>query len=421
LERIFEPISFGAAGDGKAIDTAAVQSAIDAASASGGGAVVLRKGNFRCGSIFLKTGVRFIIERNASIVGSRDLADYVIQDTRFEGRTCRWPLALVNASGLSDVCIEGEGAIDGDGEPFWKQFWDARREAVEKNAPFTNRDIMRPRLVFVDSCSLVSVRGVELRNSAFWNLHLYNSDQVTVEGISVKAPHEGIRAASSDAMDIDACANVLVRDCSFATDDDCVCIKGGKGADAHEINRPTENIVVERCHFGFGHGVITFGSEACKVRNVTVRDCVVEGENNTVRFKFRDDTVQSFENIVFERIDIRNSGWLFDMKSWVSRQDEVLASGLPTTVRNLVVRDITATGMKSPGIIAATPPAVRIENVLLERINVAGIPGATDCAPSREDDLEQLGGAIPGKLTIVGVSDCRIKDVIIDGKKMEPM
>ncbi len=406
---------FGAIGDGKTLNTLAIQAAIDSAAAHQA-IVVVADGIYLSGALFLKQGMALEIRQGATLLGSADLADYPIQETRFEGRLCTWPMGFLNAVHICDIKVYGEGALDGNGSGFWKKFWDAREVAIAKNAPFSNRDIMRPRLCYFEDCNRIHLEGLTLQNSAFWNLHLYRSCDISIKGLVIKAPHEGIRAASSDAIDIDACSNVSISDCTFSTDDDCVCIKGGKGPDAHVINPPTENIVVQRCRFGFGHGVITLGSEASLVRNIVVRDCVVEGENSLVRCKFRSDTYQRFENILFEKITLQGGGWLFDVRPWVSRQDEVLGEGLSSSISNLVVRDITANDMQSPGVLGKGCPELMLSGIQLEHINFTSKQGATGRL-IRADEVEKQE-TLPGVLAFERGADIVFHEVYIDGDKM---
>lgn len=406
--------AFGAIGDGRTLNTLAIQAAIDEA-ATQQAVVVVADGIYLSGALFLKQGMALEIRKGATLLGSPNLADYPIQQTRFEGRLCTWPVGFLNGMHLSDVKVYGEGTLDGNGFPFWKQFWDARQAAIASNAAFSNRDIMRPRLCYFEDCDHIHLEGLTLQNSAFWNLHLYLSHNITIKALTIQAPHEGVRAASSDAIDIDACSNVTISDCTFSTDDDCVCIKGGKGPQAHSINPPTENIVVERCRFGFGHGVITLGSEAALVSNVVVRNCVVEGENSLVRCKFRSDTYQRFENILFEGITMQGGGWLFDVRPWVSRQDEILGEGLPSCLSNLVVRNINAIDMQSPGVLGKGCSDLLLEGIRLEQIVFTSKVGATGRL-IRADEVEKQE-TLPGILAYETNADIRFVEVLIDGVK----
>ena len=408
--------AYGAIGDGKTYSTQAIQRAIDEAARTGA-TVLVPPGTYLCGSLFLKQGMALELHKGAVLLGSPHLEDYTLQETRFEGRICQWPLALLNAQNLEGVHVYGEGTLDGNGIPFYKQFWEQREKAIAQDRPFSNRDVMRPRLFFVEHCTSVAIEGITLQNSAFWNLHLYNSKEIIVSGLTIQAPHAEVRAASSDAIDIDACQKVTIKECTISTDDDGVCIKGGKGPDAHLVNQPTEDILIDHCRFGFGHGVITFGSEASIVRNVRIKSCVVEGENTLVRYKFRGDTYQHFEHMLFEDIIIKKGGWLFDVRPWVSRQDELLGMDQMSIVSDLVVRNIIATDMQSPGVLGVSSEHLKLESILLQSISFTSAPDATGSLV-RADEHEKQDAPV-GKLSYDKTGDIVFHDVFIDGEPLD--
>lgn len=314
----FPITAHGAVADATALNTAAIQAAIEAAGAAGGGRVVVPAGTFRSGAIFLRQGVELHLAEGAVLLGSNDIGDYPKRRTRIEGHFPEWRVALVNATGLRGVRISGPGRLDGNGTLFWAAFWQRRKE----NPRCTNLEVERPRLVHLDTCTDVVLTGLELRDSGFWNIHLYRCRDVLLEGLDIFAPGAGagpVRAPSSDGIDIDSCQDVTVRRCKIAVDDDCIALKGSKGplADRDEASPPVENILIEDCTFGAGHGVVTCGSEATVVRNVTVRRCRVAGQNNLVRLKLRPDTPQRYENLVFEDITVDGGGRVFDVNPWM--------------------------------------------------------------------------------------------------------
>ncbi len=117
---------FGATGDGKTLDTLAIQQAIDKASTEGG-TVVVPKGTYLSGSLFVKSGVTLNVERDATIVGSQTIGDYPMMPTRVAGIEMSWPTALVNVYGQHDAAVTGEGTIDGNGKIFWDSYWTLRK------------------------------------------------------------------------------------------------------------------------------------------------------------------------------------------------------------------------------------------------------------------------------------------------------
>ena len=407
-------IDYGAISDGVTLNTSFIQKAIDEASLHNNSTVVIPEGIFLSGAIYLKKGVNLQID--GTLLGSSVITDYPMVETRFEGHEEVWPDALINIDSISDFTIKGKGIVDGNGIPYYKQFWKERDEAIKKGLPFVNKDVPRPRLFYIRHCSDFTIEGIHLKNSGFWNLHIYDSYNVTVRNIHVSSPHEGeIRAASTDGIDIDACENVVLRESYFEVDDDCICIKGGKGPDAHIENKPTKNILIEDCVIGFGHGAVTFGSEACLVENVTIRNLQVNGENQVVRFKFRGDTNQSFKNILFENIEM-TSGIVFAIRPWISRQDEVYGDDKPSLIENLTVRNVVAKDVMAPGMILADPPLTVIKDLVLENISIETSKNIKML--SRHDAYEEERSALRDKLELQNISSYVIRNVRVNGKEV---
>jgi polygalacturonase len=364
--RDFVITDYGAASNRSTLNTPAIQSAIDAASAAGGGRVVIPAGVFRSGSIFLKPGVDLHLAADAILLGSDKIDDYPKRETRIEGHFEPWRLALINAQHLDRVRITGPGIIDGNGAVFWSAFWQRRKE----NPECTNLEVERPRLMFIDRCRDVRLTDFTARNSGFWNLHLYRCRDVLIEGVRILAPGAGepIRAPSSDGIDLDSCQDVVVRRCYINVDDDCIALKGSKGpfADRDSDSPPVENILIEDCEFAGGHGVLTCGSEATVVRRVTVRNCLVVGQNNLVRLKLRPDTPQLYEDILFENIRLSGEGRVFDINPWTQFFD---LKGQPPprrSVSRVTLRSISGR-FGSMGRIVGNPGDT-LENFNLENI-----------------------------------------------------
>jgi alpha-L-rhamnosidase len=308
---------FGAVADGKTVNTAAIQNAIDAAAQAGGGVVEIPKGTFRSGSIFLKKDVELHLVAGAVLLGSTNIEDYPKRETRIEGHFEPWRMALVNAQQLDHVRITGAGVLNGNGVPFWEAFWQRRKE----NPKCTNLEVERPRLVFIDRCHDVRVSGVALEDSGFWNVHLYRCRDVIVEGVRITIPSAAklnLRGPSTDGIDVDSSQDITIRKCYISTNDDNIALKGSKGplADRDKDSPPVENIVVEDVECGDGNGLITCGSEATAIRNVTVRNCRMTGRATVLTLKLRPDTPQHYENITFDGITLAGSGRIINCAPW---------------------------------------------------------------------------------------------------------
>ena len=340
----FAITAYGAVADGKTLNTAAIQQAIDAAAAAGGGVVRIPAGTFRSGAIFLKKDVELYLDEGAVLLGSNQIEDYPKRETRIEGHFEPWRMALVNAQQLDRVRIGGKGKLDGNGIMFWAAFWQRRKE----NPRCTNLEVERPRLVFIDRCNDVRIEGLRLQDSGFWNLHLYRCDGVVIEGLRITSPTAGkgnVLAPSTDGIDIDSSRNVTVRRCYISVNDDNIALKGSKGplADRDADSPPVENIVVEDCEFGDGNGVITCGSEATVVGRVTVRNCVISGRTNLLTLKLRPDTPQHYSDITVDGIKVSGTGRILNVAPWTQFFD---LKGLPApqrTVENITIRNVTGT------------------------------------------------------------------------------
>ena len=175
--------------------------------------------------------------------------------------------ALLYADGEQNVSVVGEGAIDG------------RYEELDVEIGYPSFSL-RPRLIHFRGCSRVTVRGIELRNSATWVQHYRLCTDVTISGVTVESREnrdiEGARFArrsglglNQDGLDIDSCRNVHVSDCHINSGDDAVCLKSRSGA-------VCENVTVTNCTLSSNASGIKLGTESNGgFRNITITNCTV--------------------------------------------------------------------------------------------------------------------------------------------------
>ena len=280
------------------IQTRQLQAVIDRCAQEGGGVIVIPQGTFYSGSLFFRQGTHLYIKEGGVLKGSERVHDFEIRETRIEGQTCKYFTALVNADSVDGFTIAGKGTIDGSGEPYWEEFWIRR----QWNPQCTNKDAQRPRLTYVSNSQNVTIQDVRLINSPFWTNHVYRSDHVRYLDLYIYSSTTGIKGPSTDAIDIDACHDVVVRGCYMNVNDDAVVLKGGKGtfADQAPENGPCYNILVEDCHYGTVHGCMTLGSESLHDWNVIMRRCHADDTNNVLWLKMRPDTPQHYEFVRVE-------------------------------------------------------------------------------------------------------------------------
>ncbi len=339
LGRPYVLTDYGVCDDGT-LQTEKIQALIDKIAEEGGGVVVVPAGTYRTGTVRFKQGVNLYVSEGGVLMGSDDPADYSLGTTRIEGETCTYYGALIEADGVDGFTMCGPGTVDGNGARAWRSFW----LRYKWNPKCTNKDEQRPRLVFISNSQNVTVAGLHLQNSHFWTNHIYKCNHVKFLGCDIRSSIE-LRAPSTDAIDIDACTDVLVKNCYMEVNDDGVVLKGGKGpwADTDPNNGSNERILVEDCTYGRCHGCLTCGSEAIHNRNILLRRVKVEGVMNLCWLKMRPDTPQRYEYITMEEITgtvrffININPWtqFFDLKG---RTDKPISVSDHITMKNCDVQ-----------------------------------------------------------------------------------
>ncbi len=282
--KIFAVKSYGAVGDGKTVATSAIQQAIDAANAAGGGVVTFEQGTYLSGALFVKSHVNLRIDGGVTLLGVADDAAYPKRPTRVAGIEMDWPAGLINVYGEQDVRITGDGTVDGNGEWCWKKYWTMRKEQYDPRGLrwAADYDAERARLCVVWKSSDVTVQGVRMRRSGFWTVHVVYSDHVTVDGIKI-SDNEG---PSTDGVDIDSSSHVLVERCDIDNNDDDICLKSGRDADGLRVNRPVEYVVIRNNITRRGGGIVSFGSETSGgIRHIVAMNNRGIGTGVGIRFK----------------------------------------------------------------------------------------------------------------------------------------
>ena len=243
----FPITAYGAKGDGVTLNTDAMQQAVDAASAAGGGTVIVPAGRFLTGSFALRSHVTLHLQRDAVILGSTDRRHY--RKINFHG--------LILAHHQMHIAITGEGVIDGQGAALAQQVMRLHKEG---KLPSANEE-ERPTILHFRKCEHVTVKGVTLRESSCW-VQLYREcDQVLIENIKVRT----CAAITNDGIDIDSCSHVIIRDCDVDSEDDGICLKSGP--------RMCEDVLIERCRIRSSCNAFKLGTASVKgFQNIVVRD-----------------------------------------------------------------------------------------------------------------------------------------------------
>lgn len=358
----------GVSTDSTKLNTTAIQSVIDKAESDGGGTIVIPKGVYLSGALFFKPNTKLKLLEGAELKGSDNIADYPLIPSRMEGRSIYYYAALVNAYHVDNFGISGPGTIDGNGLKYWKYFWAYRDSMSQIGKSATNLEVHRPRMLFIWGCNNVKIENVKLHNSGFWTTHLYECNNVLIEGCDIRSPFKPVKAPSTDGVDIDVCKGVTVRNCYISVNDDAVCIKGGKGWNAQDFreNGIVEDVLVENCTFGDSHGVLTLGSECIHAKNIVLRNCKVDCDVPLLRLKMRLDTYQVYENITIENVTGRCRS-IIEMKPWTQFFTLEGSNAKPFAI----VRNISVSNIKVKcGVVAelAGNPMDQVSNIQLKNI-----------------------------------------------------
>jgi hypothetical protein len=283
-QRLFHVTDHGAIGDGKTLATSSLQATIDAASAVGGGIVDFAPGTYLSGALFLKSHTHLRVGRGVTLLGVTDQQAYPLVMTRAAGIEMKWPAALLNIDDQQDVSIDGSGTIDGNGKQWWNAFWSRVPVYESKGLRWAvDYDVQRPELIRVYRADRVRIGpGLTLRRSPFWTVHLAYSTHIVVNQLTIRDndPDDPIHGLgpSTDGVDIDSSAHVLVEHVDIANNDDGICLKAGMNADGLRVNRPTEDVVIRDSIVRQGISGIAIGSDtAGGFRHVRIHGITILG------------------------------------------------------------------------------------------------------------------------------------------------
>ena len=273
---------YGAIGDGTTDNTDAFRAAIEDCSSRGGGHVVVPKGIYSTGAIYLLNDVDLHLEEGALLQFNDNVDKFPLVLTRYEGIECMNHSPMVYAYRQTNIALTGSGTLDAAGTRPWNIGSDRAgilEPLVAAGVPPEKRivpDYGRLRSTFVEpyNCTNVLIEGVTLRQSQFWQLHPTLCRNVTIEAVTTG----GTERSNTDGCDPESCDHVVIKDCTLDAHDDCIAIKSGRDEDGRRVDTPSENIVIVGCRFQGPWGGITCGSELTGgIRNVYAYDIQTYG------------------------------------------------------------------------------------------------------------------------------------------------
>jgi polygalacturonase len=375
---------FGAAGDGRVKDTAAIQSAIEACAKAGGGTVYLPAGRYLTGTIQLRSHITFEIGPGAVILGSEDPADYPVRDDPW-GAGRKSISSLIYAADAEDITITGRGTIDGQGQIWWKRQWLAAPRAGMPR-PSTAADFEevkklangRPQLIGIVRSKHLVIEKVHLINSPSWTIHPLFCEFVRVDGVTIENP---VPSPNTDGINPESCRNVQIMNCRIDVGDDCVTLKSGINEVGRKMGRPDENITITNCVMLKGHGGVTIGSEMSGgVRNVVVSNCVFQGTQVGIRVKSQRGRGAVVEGLSVSNIVMQDVLSAFTITTFYMGNDRPgdvfpVNDGTPR-FRDFMFSNITARGSKTAGQITGLKE-MPVEDIAFSNVHVQAETGLT--------------------------------------------
>ena len=252
--RTFNIADYGAISDTTHLSTKAIQRAIDECSLAGGGRVVVPAGDFKTGSIMLKSNVHLFLEEGSTLYGSTEIKDYTPYTSTYVSlRTGIPTIQLIYADSVENVSITGFGTIDGRGRAFPKLSWN-------------DEGITRPHLLRIIRGKDISIKGITLKNSGCWMQHYLACDRLRIDGITVFNRNN----FNNDALDLDGCHDVTVSNMIADSDDDAITLKSTSP-------RLCEDIVISNCVVSSHCNAIKLGTETNGgFRNIIIRGVAVK-------------------------------------------------------------------------------------------------------------------------------------------------
>jgi Glycosyl hydrolases family 28 len=338
---------YGAVGDGTTLDTAAIQSAVDAVSASGGGKLVFPPGTYLTSSIQVKNNVTLHFPKFSTLLGSPQWTGY--QKTNF--------YALLLAEGQNNIGISGHGTINGNGVLLAADTLRLANEGVIPNA----NESYRPLIISFRNCTNVTVRDITLRDSAMWVQDYRQCTDLLIENITVRSN----AVHNNDGLDLTDCHRAVVRGCDIDSEDDGICPKSSSSFGC-------EDILIENCRIRSSCNALKFGTASRGgFRNITVRNLeIYETYSSGIALEIVDGG--TMENINISNVTITGTN-----NPLFIRLGDRSTTAPPGIVRGIHISNVTAEIPNRPG--NPTSPYLdywdHIDNELKTGL-ILGIPGA---------------------------------------------
>ncbi|MBZ5564592.1 MAG: DUF1800 family protein, partial [Acidobacteriia bacterium] len=353
-EAVFNVKDYGATGNKTDDARPAIQKAIDACAAAGGGVVYIPPGQYTSGTLHLRSHVRFRLEAGATLFASQDPNAY---DTGGIDSKA----ALLYGEDVQDISIEGRGTVDGQSEYIWrpddferafshKIMMESLHKSLMRSFPkgFPDRTIY-PHMVWLGRCKDVHITGLTFLHSPSWTMALYACERMVIDGLYIYTSLK--EAVWADGIDMDGCKDIRIANCSIETGDDCIIFIS---TDSWGPALLCENITVTNCVLSSASAAVKF-SEGNKlgIRHIAIDNCVIKNTNRG--FVFTITTGGYINDVVISNltIDLHRFEWFWDgdgqpfyfritrLSEW-NREPAQPGEAPPGSIRNVLIQNVIA-------------------------------------------------------------------------------
>lgn len=315
---IYNVMEYGAVGDGAHDDAEAIQAAIDACSAAGGGQVLIPAGKtFMCSPLHLASYVEIRLEPGSRLLANPDESVYTesaFRENRGEG------MMWISGKDLKQVSFTGSGTIDGNGVAFMGK----ELEDSYELKPLVNDFDPRPHVLTLINVERIVLRDITITNSPYWTVHLIGCNDATISGITIL---NDLKIRNGDGIDIDHSRNVRISDCHIESGDDCICLKNRR---EFEEYGPCHDVVVNNCTMTSRSCAIKIGSENMDIiERVLFDNCIIKDSNRGIGIQNRDEGI--VRNVVFSNMIVQSR---FFSDVWWGKAEPIYVTSYPRAVGN---------------------------------------------------------------------------------------